>query len=84
MSAWRPVRGAERYALELVTERGTYTVCRARVVDRVRFTAWPPKPPAPPRDREYDWRDHCPQALGCFDDLDAAKRCCERHAGLLG
>lgn len=82
MADWQRVKGAERYALQLVTPRGTYFVSRAAVMGRYRFTAWPPKPPEPPRDKPYHWQDYTHFTLGCFDDVEAAKRCCEQHAGL--
>lgn len=80
--SWHPVKGAERYALQLVTPAGTYTVCRAKSQGRVVFTAWPPKPPSIPSAGSYDWRDHVHHSLATFDALDAAKRCCEEHAGV--
>lgn len=71
-----------KYAEAMQTPRGTYHVSAGRVIDRWRFTAWPPKPPAPPENSGYRWQDHVHNSLGCFDDAASAKRCCEEHAGV--
>lgn len=66
------------YAIALVTPRGTYHVSKGASGGRVRYCAWPPAPTA---GMDAPWQDRLHTMLGCFDDADAAKRCCEEHAG---
>ena len=78
---WEQVKDC-KYAQSLKTPAGTYHVSAGLVMGKWRFTAWPPAPPAAPQTGGYDWRDYVHNSLGCFDDAEAARRCCEEHAGL--
>lgn len=82
MADWKPVRGAEKHALQMTCQAGTYHVSKGQSMGRLRYLAWPPKPPEQPVGGEYRWEDYTHSALGCFDTADAAKARCEVHAGL--
>lgn len=71
---WRRV---SQYAIAIDTPGGTYHVSKGLVAGKPRYTAWPPKPP---HDLDLPWQERLHSPLGCFDDPDSAKRCCEDHA----
>ena len=57
------------------TEEG-YQVTPVRTQGRLRFVAWPPKPP---QDRGRAWQERLHTAIGYFNSQDAARRACEEH-----
>lgn len=73
--AWLRLPG-KAGAYFIYTEQG-YKVSKVFSNGVPGYLAWPPKPEYNRNAR--DWRENLLSSLGCFDNPEQAKECCEQH-----